>query len=238
MKKQSRKKLFIWIGSILGSLIIIICVGGYFAINYAADKVLDSMMNEALDSVNTATPTSSSTESHSPSPSPIPTSSDRAEVNPEAPSALPDITQETGQQPVGSKKQDKPSGSKVNNSPGSSTSPSLPPSAPASPSPSSSPNYQAEISVDKADEVKDNISFAEKTKVLTVMLKRLSASDIKTLQQLADGGLTVEKKVEAKEIILQKLTEDEYNDLIAIAKKYGLSQGKNYKDSQKEFPDD
>jgi len=69
---------------------------------------------------------------------------------------------------------------------------------------------------------------------MAVMLKRLSPSDIKTLQQLASGGLTVEKKKEAKELILQKLTEDEYNELIAIAKKYGLSQGKSYEESLKE----
>mgnify|MGYP001248597438 FL=1 len=88
--------------------------------------------------------------------------------------------------------------------------------------------------MDKAEEVQENISFSEKTKVMTIMLSKLSTSDIKTLQQLASGGLTVEKKKEAKALILEKLSEDEYNELIAIAQKYGLSQGKSYEDSLKE----
>ncbi|MBB6638165.1 hypothetical protein [Cohnella thailandensis] len=82
--------------------------------------------------------------------------------------------------------------------------------------------------------MKEDISFSEKTKVMTVMLKRLSVDDIKTLQQLASGGLSLEKKKEAKAIILEKLSEKEYDELIEIAKKYGLSQGKSYEDSQQE----
>lgn len=218
--KSSKKKVIIWLASILGALIVIVSVGGYFAINYAADKVLDSMMEEAKAPVELASPSVSDispSSSASPSPSASPTSD--SEV-----SSTSDTTEREGEQPgnTSTEGQVKPSGSKE------------PVSSNTSAQQSPSPTYQADISVDKAENVKENISFSEKTKVMTVMLKRLSVDDIKTLQQLANGGLSVEKKREAKAIILEKLTEEEYDELIKIAKKYGLSQGKSYDDSQKE----
>lgn len=229
--KRSKKKLFIWLGSILGALILIIGVGGYFAINYAADKVLDSMIGETLEPTNLPSNTPSPSLPEEPSPS----ASADAEGSGGAsePLASPEPTDVSPSKPESSpsKTPGQAEESKSNN-----TSSPLPPSKTAkpSPSPSPSPSYQAEITTEKAENVKENISFAEKTKVLTVMLKRLNADDIKTLQQLASGGLTIEKKKEAKALILEKLTEEEYDDLIKIAKKYGLSQGTSYEESQKQ----
>ncbi|MDR6878337.1 hypothetical protein [Bacillus sp. 3255] len=94
--------------------------------------------------------------------------------------------------------------------------------------------YQAQITTEKAKVVEDSISVKEKVAVTSVLLKKLSSSELQLLAKLAGGGLTVEEKKSAKEIILNKLSEDEYNQLIQIAAKYGLSQGKNYQDSQKE----
>jgi hypothetical protein len=238
LKKRSKKKLFIWLGSILGALVIIVGVGGYLAINYAADKVLDSMMEEALTPEDTVLSSVAPSDSISPSPSdnatpdsvssPILPSSEGSSQQPNSvASSTPASSGGTGKKPEGMSSA-KPSGKENGTAPSKSSSNS------SSPSPTPSSTYQAEISVEKAENVKENISFAEKAKVMSVMLKRLSASDIKTLQQLASGGLSVEKKREAKEIILKKLTEEEYDELIAIAKKYGLSQGKSYEDSQKE----
>jgi hypothetical protein len=51
---------------------------------------------------------------------------------------------------------------------------------------------------------------------------------------MAGNGMSVDEKKAAKKIILGKLTEDEYNQLIQIAAKYGLSEGKSYTDSLKE----
>ncbi len=220
-KNRSKKKLFIWLGSILGALIIIIGAGGYFAINFAADKVLDSMMQEALAPTDQgmASPSSPQNKSNNEG-----SSDNGVEVTIE-PSASP-----SGVNASSSKTPVKSGDLKSSSDSSQSTTPSKSPI----PSPSPSPSYQAEISTEKAEAVKENITFSEKTKVLTVMLKRLNADDIKTLQKLANGGLTRDQKKEAKAIILQKLTEDEYNDLIDIAKKYGLSQGKSYEDSQKE----
>ncbi|MGG1312896.1 hypothetical protein [Cohnella laeviribosi] len=235
---KRKKKLFIWIGSIVGALAIIVCVGGYFAINYAADKMLDSL----ADSIDLEP-----AESASASPSPSGTASLEGDASATPSSGVPSTPNpsiEASASPSSTTEEAKPSGnssgagakdagqasqsSKTGANSGSGESPSR------SPMPSPSSTYNPEISVDKAEEVKESISFSEKTKVMAVMLKRLSPSDIKTLQQLASGGLTVEKKKEAKELILKKLTEDEYNELIAIAKKYGLSQGKSYEESLKE----
>ena len=77
----------------------------------------------------------------------------------------------------------------------------------------------------------------EKAQVTSVLLKKLSPNDIATFMKMAGDGLTVEEKREAKKVFLQKLTEEEYNQLIAIAAKYGLSQGKSYQESQKELSD-
>lgn len=96
-------------------------------------------------------------------------------------------------------------------------------------------DYQAQITTDKAKAVEDSISLKEKATVTSVLLKKLSASDLQLFAKMASNGLSVEEKKDAKEIILKKLSEDEYNQLIQIAAKYGLSQGKSYQDSKKEF---
>ena len=74
--------------------------------------------------------------------------------------------------------------------------------------------------------------MSEKAKVVSILMGSLSADDISTLQKLAGGGLTVEEKREAKKLLLEKLTEDQYNELIAIAAKHGLSQGKTYSETK------
>ncbi|MBN2980648.1 hypothetical protein [Cohnella algarum] len=229
----------IWIGSILGALILIVGIGGYFAINYAADKVLNSLVEpvgEPLDSSSSQTDSASPDAESSASPSSDPDSSPASSEAPASPSSTPKGSEQPASPSDGtdtgkSRQADQASGDNKGTSEGSAP-PASPPSASPSPSPTST--YNPEISVDKAEEVQENISFSEKTKVMTIMLSKLSTSDIKTLQQLASGGLTVEKKKEAKALILEKLSEDEYNELIAIAQKYGLSQGKSYEDSLKE----
>jgi hypothetical protein len=70
--------------------------------------------------------------------------------------------------------------------------------------------------------------------ITSVLLKKLSASDIQLFMKMAGNGMSLEEKKEAKQLILHKLSEEEYNQLIAIAAKYGLSQGKSYSESLKE----
>ncbi|MDO3679906.1 hypothetical protein [Paenibacillus ehimensis] len=99
---------------------------------------------------------------------------------------------------------------------------------------SGSTGYKAEISAGKAKEVQDQISLAEQVKITTVLLKKLDGNDLKQLQNMFNQGVSLEEKRKAKEMILEKLTEEEYDELIAIASKYGLSKGKSYEESLRE----
>jgi hypothetical protein len=131
----------------------------------------------------------------------------------------------------------------------SSSTPNLTPTPSSSkvpPSPSSSPalssplpkgqsfTYQAEVTQDKSKAVEQSITLREKVAVTSVLLNKLSASEIQMFLQMASKGVSIDEKKAAKKAILGKLTEDEYNQLIQIAAKYGLSEGKNYKESLKE----
>ncbi|KRF21583.1 hypothetical protein [Paenibacillus sp. Soil787] len=105
---------------------------------------------------------------------------------------------------------------------------------PASTPKPSKESYSAEVSHDKAAQVKDEISLSEQMKITAILLNKLSASDLKLFQNLFDSGMSLEEKKKAKEVIMKKLTEEEYDELIAIASKYGLSKGKSYEESLKE----
>lgn len=53
------------------------------------------------------------------------------------------------------------------------------------------------------------------------LLKKLSASDIQLFINMVGNGLNMEEKKAAKNVILERFSEDEYNLLIQIAAKYG-----------------
>lgn len=217
MKKRRLKKWLIGIGCFL----VILLAGAYFGINYAADKVMDKLSDSILESAMASPDTLGEREQSSMMPSGSPNSPTSAEGteqrDPDQPKQ--NVSGTVGNRATGSVSTSTTSvsGSPTNN-----------------PDDVSSHSYSAEVSVDKAATVKDEITFSEKTKLMTIMLKRLNADDIKTLSDLAGGGLSVEKKKEAKKIILEKLSEKEYDELIKIAQKYGLSQGKSYGDSKQE----
>ncbi|MNI53434.1 hypothetical protein D3C73_1082620 [compost metagenome] len=92
-------------------------------------------------------------------------------------------------------------------------------------------SYEAQVTGDKAKAVEESITLKEKTLISSVLLKKLSSSDIQLFAKMAGNGLSMDEKVAAKKIILEKLTEAEYDSLIGIAAKYGLSEGKKYKET-------
>ncbi|GKU77031.1 hypothetical protein [Paenibacillus sp. L3-i20] len=94
--------------------------------------------------------------------------------------------------------------------------------------------YKAEITEDKAKEVQGKITVGEKAQLASVLLKELNADDLKALQSLAGDGLDPEEKKEARALILEKLSPEQYDELILIAKKYGLSQGRSYDEVSKD----
>jgi hypothetical protein len=91
------------------------------------------------------------------------------------------------------------------------------------------------VTKEQANKVRDNLTVSDKATVVSVLIKSLSLSDLKTLQMMASGGLTVEEKREAKQLLLGKLSSDKYNELSALAKKYGISRGNNYNKAKQEL---
>ncbi|WP_373230133.1 hypothetical protein [Cohnella sp.] len=90
------------------------------------------------------------------------------------------------------------------------------------------------VTKEKAKEVREKLTVSDKTTVVSVIIKSLSVSDMKKLQDIAKGGLTVEEKREAKELLLAQLSSDDYNELSALAKKYGISRGNTYDEAKRE----
>lgn len=88
--------------------------------------------------------------------------------------------------------------------------------------------YAPEVSTGKALAIKENVTISEKADVTSILMGNLSLSDLKLFQQMASGGMTIPEKREARKLLLDKLTPEEYNTLSQIAKKYGVSQGKTY----------
>jgi len=228
----------IWAGSIM----VVLVVAAYFALNYVTDKVLNAMIpqaDELLERIEAG-------------------SSPKEVVNKETPASNQGrsgkSTEQTGkggvaesksggQQEVGQDDKAAQSGSGADQPDGDAAQPGSDEAQKSEDEgsgqtngkvPSDSSGYHAEISADQAINVKEGISLSEKLTVTSILLKRLSADDIQLFSDMASGGLTLEEKKKAKKLILDKLSEEEYDELIAIASKYGLSKGKRYKDSLKE----
>ncbi|WP_342410098.1 hypothetical protein [Paenibacillus sp. FSL R10-2778] len=214
------KKILIWTLSVL----VVLGVGGLFAANYAVDKLMNSMaegldlesedtvtdvrVEEVVDSTPTATPVSTFSEPvETPMPvvEPLNGSTEVGATNP----------------PIASQKK---GNNKTQATPTITIQPSIEPSKEVSNS--TDEGYTAQISADKAKKIQDNVTVKEKADVASIVLGQLSVADIKRLKELASGGLTLDEKREARSIILDKVSEEQYNELSQIAKKYGVSQGK------------
>jgi hypothetical protein len=210
------KKILLWTLSV----IVVLGIGGLFAANYAVDKLMNSMAGgfelepedssdggqgegtvPAATAVNdNSEPTETPVSAESPTPSPTEggKSNQTAGQN----------QGETAIDPIAS---------------AASQSPSSPATDKAG---TSTDGYTAQISTGKAKQIQENVTIKEKADVASIVLGQLSTSDIKRLQDLANGGLTIDEKREARRIVLDKVSEEQYNELSEIAKKYGVSQGK------------
>lgn len=217
MRKKKWKKVLIWIASI----IVVLGIGGLFAANYVMDKMLASLAGSLEEELLAELPTE------------LPGEIDQSDASGDGDSAVSgDDTSATD--PQGSGTGDSDQGG--NSTPGQAQGTDNTPSASTEPNNSNNANdgYKAEVSVDKAKDVQEKITVAEKAKLATVFMKELSADDLKKLQELSSGGLSQEEKKEARDLILERLSPEQYDELIQIAKKYGLSQGKSYDEVSKE----
>jgi hypothetical protein len=226
-KKKKLKKLLLWTAGVL----FVCAIGAYFLFDYATNYVLRSIVASGSGASSISIPATSPSETK--------------EVT-ETTKLPEDKGTNKSETPVSGIKQDEiPNGStpgqsapsnssisKESTNKNDSTGPST-----SQPNPETPPSKQpgANISSEQAQKAQEDITLKDKSKVTSVLLSKLSASDIKLFMQMSESGVSVEEKQKAKKIILQKLTEEEYNELIAIASKLGLSSsGKSYQESLKE----
>ncbi|MHA6481493.1 hypothetical protein ACX1C1_06260 [Paenibacillus sp. strain BS8-2] len=210
-RMKTWKKVVIWAASI----IVVLGVAGLFAANYAMDRMIAqlsaSLEDELVEEVVT-TPTDAPSENEDTVDEPV---IDEEGTEGSAPEATEQPSGEQSGQSDGNK-------GNTDGAQGGTT------------DSKSSDDYTAEISTDKAKDVQEKITVTEKAQLASVFLKQLSVDDIKALQGLASGGLGLDEKKEARTLILEKLTPEQYDELIQIAKKYGMSQGKSYEEVSKE----
>ena len=203
MRMKKWKKILIWAASI----IVIIGVGGIFAANYAVDKVISTLSADLEDGLLNDEAVVAGTDTEHQDTDQV-VKDDQTSVDTEKTATETD------------KNTDKPE--QVDKNTTSNDSEEF------KDQDKSDEGYSAEVSVDKAKNLQGKITVSEKAQVSSVLLKELSMSDIKALQALASGGLNLEEKKQARSIILDKLSAEQYDELIQVAKKYGMSQGKSY----------
>ncbi|OBZ11233.1 hypothetical protein [Bacillus sp. FJAT-26390] len=209
MRKKKWKKILIWVASI----IVILGVGGLFAANYAVDKLISTLAADLeKDLLNE--------EVTAPETKPDQQGTDQTDQGDSNPTDGKDGTTE------GSTDNAEKPGKDGSSTTGGDS------SEPKEEKPKD--KYNGEVTVDKAKDLQEKITVSEKAQVSSVLLKELSMSDIKELQALASGGMTLEEKKKARSIILDKLSPEQYDELIQVAKKYGMSQGKSYDEVIKE----
>lgn len=208
MKKW--QKVFI----VLAVVLIVAASGAYWAMNKAVNKVLEAVSSDVVASMGNPSPQATAPVPQiSASPTIEPGSSVQAEPTP------------------GTVSSQQPSPASAQTTPGASVYPAQ--GEEPTPSPAATP-YDPSINADKAAKAQEEITVKEKLQITSIFMKRFSAKELDAFMKLASGGLTHEEKIEAKKIVLEKLSEEEYNQLIGIAAKLGLSQGKKYEESQKD----
>ncbi|MNP13930.1 hypothetical protein D3C76_1062320 [compost metagenome] len=91
------------------------------------------------------------------------------------------------------------------------------------------------ITKQKVEQVQESLTAADKAKIITIMTHSLNRANSQKLWEMAKGGLSLEEKQEAKELLLVMLSPEDYNELSSLAKKYGISKGKTYDEAQLEL---
>ena len=202
---------------ILAAVLIVAAGGAYWAMNKAVDKVLEAVSSDVVASMGSPTPQATA---------PIPQIS-------ASPTIEPGSSVQTDPTPGMAQPQQSSSPVSAQTNPGASIYPAQREEATSTPTPSATP-YDPSINADKAAKAQEEITVKEKLQITSIFMKRFSAKELDAFMKLASGGLSLEEKVEAKKLVLEKLSEEEYDQLIGIAAKLGLSQGKGYNASKSE----
>ncbi|QHW34322.1 hypothetical protein GZH47_28365 [Paenibacillus rhizovicinus] len=90
------------------------------------------------------------------------------------------------------------------------------------------------MSQEAADSAAKRATVKDRIEIGKVVLDHWNAKELKAMSAKLSGGLTIAEKRELKKEAMAKLSPEEYDKLIAIAEKLGLSEGKSYSDSTRE----
>jgi low affinity Fe/Cu permease len=237
------KKTIIWSICIL----VVVATASYFAMDMGVNYVLKSMSSESKDKASETSETSETLDTSLTSTPDIISKPDETKESVSAAESSEEV--ETGEDIESAAPKETKSGSSSSSDSSdlqdstdssspttkSNSTPSKKSDKETSTEDQSNDTYTGEITPEKVERAEEEITFREKTRVTTVLLKNLSSSDIKKFMSMSGQEVSVTEKKAAKKVFLEKLSEEEYNDLIAIAAKLGLSQGLSYEESLKQF---
>ncbi|TYP75660.1 hypothetical protein BCM02_104341 [Paenibacillus methanolicus] len=212
------KKVVIWVVSIL----MAITIGGVIIANYAVNKVLKSLTVEQSVSTADEQAEENTMKENDILPQGVTKSNEVISTPTNEPEEKSDSPKQNGSN-VGSKIT-KPTN---NEKPGLNHDSSII-------NKNEAYEYTPDITAEKAKKIEKNVTVAEKAEVTSILLKELSIADIKKIQGLASGGLTQEEKKEARRILIESMSSEQYNELSQIAKKYGMSEGRSYDEIKSE----
>lgn len=240
MKWKRTKKWLLWISCLL----LLLAAVFYFLMDYAVDYALRTIADSAIEQVLSEGNAGKQSENAEPVEAHSHSKSQSDAMTPDEPSpggssdAVPksdDAAAQNAQSQSGTVKANEQSNLPAKQTPSSNGKGSSSVVADQNTDQSNSLNepYSGEVTIEKAEQAEQKISLKDKTKVTTTLLRSLSKNDIATLAGLAEGGLTISEKRQAKQLILERLSAEEYDELIQIAAKLGLSQGKTYAESLK-----
>jgi len=214
VKKKPKWRRVLWI-----SLTVLVCVGGYIAAELAVDYAL-KQISSGVDAGKPKPEVAVKEPAMETSPPPATEPEKEKEEAPqkEEPESNEGTVSSSKPAPVTQEETKQISEEKTE---------------PAVKSPAEEP-YRADVSDEHVAEVQEKISVGEKATVVSVLLKHFSVRELKEFAEIAADGITTEEKKAARDDFLNRLGEEEYNRLIEIAAKYGLSQGKKYEEVKKE----
>ncbi|MHB1128331.1 MAG: hypothetical protein ACYC2T_15565 [Bacillota bacterium] len=82
------------------------------------------------------------------------------------------------------------------------------------------PDQTTIISGEMIGELEKKVSLTDRLKVLNILRKRLGVSDIRRLTTLATGGITQSEKEEVTNILLTRLSGQEFDEVRSVLWKY------------------
>lgn len=86
--------------------------------------------------------------------------------------------------------------------------------------PKSGTTEKGGIPEDKIKDIKDSVDPADKVRAASLILKRLTPSEISMLMKMAEGGLSQEEKKKAIALVYEKFNEEEIKEIKKMYGKY------------------